>query len=216
MKIEVKNITKKFKENCVINKISATFESGKVYGLYGRNGSGKSVFLKMIAGLYIPTTGEILYDGIDLNKEDKYPISLRAFIERPSFFPDLTGYQNLKLLAEIQDKIGDKEIMDALEIVNLIEEKDKKFSKYSLGMKQKLGIAQVIMEDPEVLIFDEPFNGIEKESVNKIMEYLKSQKEDGKCIFISTHIMEDLNRLADHIYEMDCGSLIEVSNEKNK
>ena len=210
MKIEVKNITKKFKENCVINKISATFESGKVYGLYGRNGSGKSVFLKMIAGLYIPTTGEILYDGIDLNKEDKYPISLRAFIERPSFFPDLTGYQNLKLLAEIQDKIGDKEI------INLIEEKDKKFSKYSLGMKQKLGIAQVIMEDPEVLIFDEPFNGIEKESVNKIMEYLKSQKEDGKCIFISTHIMEDLNRLADHIYEMDCGSLIEVSNEKNK
>lgn len=213
MKIELKNITKKFKETCVINKISATFESGKVYGLYGRNGSGKSVFLKMIAGLYIPTTGEILYDGIDLNKENKYPISLRAFIERPSFFPDLTGYQNLKLLAEIQDKIGDKEIMDALEIVNLIEEKDKKFSKYSLGMKQKLGIAQVIMEDPEVLIFDEPFNGIEKESVNKIMEYLKSQKEDGKCIFISTHIMEDLNRLADHIYEMDCGSLIEVSNE---
>ncbi len=216
MKIEVKNITKKFKENCIINKISATFESGKVYGLYGRNGSGKSVFLKMIAGLYIPTTGEILYDGIDLNKEDKYPVSLRAFIERPSFFPDLTGYQNLKLLAEIQDKIGDKEIMDALEIVNLIEEKDKKFSKYSLGMKQKLGIAQVIMEDPEVLIFDEPFNGIEKESVNKIMEYLKSQKKEGKCIFISTHIMEDLNRLADYIYEMDCGSLIEVSNEKNK
>ncbi len=216
MKIEVKNITKKFKENCIINKISATFESGKVYGLYGRNGSGKSVFLKMIAGLYIPTTGEILYDGIDLNKEDKYPVSLRAFIERPSFFPDLTGYQNLKLLAEIQDKIGDKEIMEALEIVNLIEEKDKKFSKYSLGMKQKLGIAQVIMEDPEVLIFDEPFNGIEKESVNKIMEYLKSQKKEGKCIFISTHILDDLNRLADYIYEMDCGSLIEVSNEKNK
>ena len=131
--------------------------------------------------------------------------NLRALIEKPSFFPDLTGFENLKLLAQIQNKITEKETLSALEIVNLIDEKDKKYSEYSLGMKQKLGIAQVIMEDPKVMLLDEPFNGIEEESVQKISDYLLKQKKKGKIIIISTHIKEDLKKLADQIYYFDNG-----------
>lgn len=215
MKIEVKNVTKKFKENVVIDNTNIAFESGHIYGLYGRNGSGKSVFQKIISGLYIPTTGKILFDGVDINAKKEYPMNLRALIENPSFFPDMSGYKNLKLLAEIQNKIGDKEILEALDIVNLISEKDKKFSKYSLGMKQKLGIAQVIMENPDVIILDEPFNGLERKTVDKVIDYLLKKKNENKIIVVSTHIIEDLNRLADTIYEFDAGTIKKV-NEINE
>lgn len=121
------------------------------------NGTGKSVFLKLICGFYIPDSGEIKIDGINYNLCNDFPKDLRALIEKPSFFPELTGYENLKLLADIQRKIDDKQIREALDIVNLTEDMDKKYHKYSLGMKQKLGIAQVIMENPKIMILDEPF-----------------------------------------------------------
>ena len=212
MKIEVKNVSKSFKNIEILNNINITFTPGKIYGLYGRNGSGKSIFLKMLYGFYLPTKGEILYDGINLNKELEYPPNLRAQIENPSFFPDLTGYENLKLLANIQNKITNKDIIKALEIVNLLEEKDKKYSKYSLGMKQKLGIAQAIMEDPEILILDEPFNGIEQKTVSKLIDYLNSIKTN-KIIIISTHIKEDLNKMADKIYYFDNLTITEEQND---
>ena len=212
MKIEVKNVSKSFKNIEILNNINITFTPGKIYGLYGRNGSGKSIFLKMLCGFYLPTKGEILYDGINLNKELEYPPNLRAQIENPSFFPDLTGYENLKLLANIQNKITNKDIIKALEIVNLLEEKDKKYSKYSLGMKQKLGIAQAIMEDPEILILDEPFNGIEQKTVSKLIDYLNSIKTN-KIIIISTHIKEDLNKMADEIYYFDNLTITEEQND---
>ena len=212
MKIEVKNVSKSFKNIEILNNINITFTPGKIYGLYGRNGSGKSIFLKMLCGFYLPTKGEILYDGINLNKELEYPPNLRAQIENPSFFPDLTGYENLKLLANIQNKITNKDIIKALEIVNLLEEKDKKYSKYSLGMKQKLGIAQAIMEDPEILILDEPFNGIEQKTVSKLIDYLNSIKTN-KIIIISTHIKEDLNKMADKIYYFDNLTITEEQND---
>lgn len=215
MKIEIKNVKKKFKDIEVIKDANVTFESGNIYGLYGRNGSGKSVFQKIVAGLYIPTSGVVLYDGVDINKEKIYPMNVRAIIDKPSFFPDLTGYQNLKILSEIQNKIGEKEILEALEIVNLVEEKDKRFSKYSLGMKQKLGIAQVIMEDVDVLILDEPFNGVERKTVDKIVDYLLKKKKEGKIIIISSHIVDDLYRLADKVYEFDDGNISEVLDAKN-
>ena len=180
MKIELKNVTKKFDKIEVIKNTNIVFESGHIYGLHGRNGSGKSVLMKLICGFYMPTTGEILFDSVNFNAKNEYPKDLRAVIEKPTFFPDLTGYENLKVLARIQNKITDKEILESLETVNLIHEKDKKYSKYSLGMKQKLAIAQAIMEDPKVLILDEPFNGIEEKSVEKITKYLKQKKkEDG-------------------------------------
>lgn len=209
MKIELKNLSKNFDKNKVIDNMNITFTEGNIYGLYGRNGSGKSVIMKLICGFLIPTEGQILFDGIDFNTNDEYPNSLRAVIERPSFFPNLTGYENLKLLAEIQNKISDKEIIESLKIVNLINEKDKKFSKYSLGMKQKLAIAQAIMEDPKIIILDEPFNGIEEKTVSKLIKYLKEEKQKGKIIIFSTHIKEDLDNLADKIYKIENGSIYE-------
>ena len=209
MKIDVINLSKKFKNISVLNNINLTMESGNIYGLYGKNGSGKSVFLKLICGFYFPTTGKILFDGKELNKELDYPPSLRALIEKPSFFPDLTGLENLKLLADIQNKISNDDIKRALEIVNLSEDKDKKYSKYSLGMKQKLGIAQVIMEDVEIIILDEPFNGIEDETVTKIMKYLKKERDKGKIIIISSHIKEDLLFLSNKIFYFDNGTIYE-------
>lgn len=205
MKIELRNITKKFDKVEVIKNTNIVFEEGHIYGLYGRNGSGKSVLMKLICGFYIPTTGEILYNDKNINMEKEYPENLRAVIEKPTFFSDLTGYENLKLLAKIQNKITDKEILETLDLVNLTNEKDKKYSKYSLGMKQKLAIAQALMENPKILILDEPFNGIEDASVEKISNYLKSQKD--KLIIFSTHIKEDLNNLADIIYRIDEGTI---------
>lgn|SRR5574344_84831 len=209
MKIEINNLTKKFKENIILSNINMTFSSGNIYGLYGRNGAGKSVLLKMICGFYVPSSGSILFNGENLNSELKYPDNLRALIEKPSFFPDMTGFENLKMLAEIQNKITDDDIIKALEIVNLSDEKDKKYSKYSLGMKQKLGFAQVIMENPDIMVFDEPFNGIEQSTVIKLMNYLKQEKAKGKLIILSTHIKEDLIKIADKIYYLDAGIVSE-------
>lgn len=209
MKIELKNVTKEFDKVEVIKNINLEFESGKIYGLYGRNGSGKSVLMKLICGFLIPTKGKILINGKDFNAKNEYPDNLRAVIEKPSFFPELTGLENLKLLAKIQNKISDEEIIKALDLVNLIDEKDKKYSKYSLGMKQKLAIAQAIMEDPSILILDEPFNGIEEKTVEKITKFLKEEAKNGKTIIFSTHIKEDLENLADIIYKIDNGTIYE-------
>lgn len=212
MKLELINVNKNFKKIPIIKNVNYTFTGGKIYGLFGRNGSGKSVLLKLICGFYTPTSGSILFDGNDYNKILEFPKSLRALIESPSFFPDLTGYENLKILAKIQNKIGDKEIKQALDIVNLTSEMNKKYRKYSLGMKQKLGIAQAIMEDADVLILDEPFNGIEDISVQKIMNYLLELKKKGKLIIISSHIKEDLVKLADELIKMDAGELSVAQN----
>lgn len=209
MKIELKNVTKEFDKVEIIKNISLEFETGKIYGLYGRNGSGKSVLMKLICGFLIPTKGKVLINGKDFNAKNEYPDNLRAVIEKPSFFPELTGFENLKLLAKIQNKISDEEIIKALDLVNLIDEKDKKYSKYSLGMKQKLAIAQAIMEDPSILILDEPFNGIEEKSVEKITKFLKEEAKNGKTIIFSTHIKEDLENLADIIYKIDNGTVYE-------
>lgn len=209
MKIELKNVTKEFDKVEIIKNISLEFETGKIYGLYGRNGSGKSVLMKLICGFLIPTKGKVLINGKDFNAKNAYPDNLRAVIEKPSFFPELTGFENLKLLAKIQNKINDEEIIKALDLVNLIDEKDKKYSKYSLGMKQKLAIAQAIMEDPSILILDEPFNGIEEKSVEKITKFLKEEAKNGKTIIFSTHIKEDLENLADIIYKIDNGTIYE-------
>ncbi len=214
MKIEIKSVSKKFKDNEVIKKTNLVLESGNIYGFYGRNGSGKSVFQKLLCGLYMPTSGNILYDGIDINEKHEFPLNVRAQIETPTFFHDLSGFKNLQILAEIQNKISDNDIIKALEIVNLIEEKDKIYAKYSLGMKQKLGIAQAIMENPDVIILDEPFNGIERVTVNKIIDFLIHAKNEGKLIIVSSHIKEDLNAMANVFYEFDNGTIVEVNSAK--
>ena len=207
MKFEIKNLTKKFKDVTIIDDVSITFNSGKIYGIVGRNGSGKSVFLKILCSFYNPTSGTILQDEFDYISNNSFPKNTRALIEKPDFVSELSGYENLKLLASIENKIGDEEIEKVLKDVNLYEEKDKKYHKYSLGMKQKLGIAQVLMENPDVLILDEAFNGIEESSVKKIKKILIEEKKKGKLIIITSHIKEDIMELSDEIYEFNEGKL---------
>lgn len=207
MQIIVKNISKKFKKVTVLNNVNMTFESGKIYGLVGRNGSGKSVFLKILCSFYKPNTGEVLFDNINYSSNNSFPHDTRALIEKPTFFPDLTGFENLKLLANIQNKISDNEINDTLEKVNLIHEKDKKYKEYSLGMKQKLGIAQVLMENPSVMIFDELFNGIEDDTVDKIRNILLELKNQNKIIIVTSHIKEDIDILSDEVYKFNNGNV---------
>lgn len=215
MKFEIKNLTKKFKDVTIIDDVSITFNSGKIYGIVGRNGSGKSVFLKIFCSFYNPTSGTILQDGFDYISNNSFPKNTRALIEKPDFVSELSGYENLKLLASIENKIGDEEIEKVLKDVNLYEEKDKKYHKYSLGMKQKLGIAQVLMENPDVLILDEAFNGIEESSVKKIKKILIEEKKKGKLIIITSHIKEDIMELSDEIYEFNEGKLKKKNDKKN-
>ena len=210
MEIIVKDLSKKFKKVTILENINLKFESGKIYGIVGRNGSGKSVFLKILCSFYKPTTGEILFDNINYNSNNNFPPSVRALIENPTFFPDLTGFENLKLLSSIQNKIGDEEIIKTLDQVNLLSEKDKKYSEYSLGMKQKLGIAQVLMENPDVMIFDELFNGIEEKTVEKIRNILLELKNQNKIIIVTSHIKEDIDVLSDEVYKFDCGRVERV------
>lgn len=213
MKIKVEKLRKDFKNNTVLNNITLNFESGKIYGLCGRNGSGKTVFLKLLCGLYMPSSGHVLYDDEEITLDNNYKFKIGALIENPKFFNDLSGYDNLKVLADIRKEIGKTEILDSLKDVNLLPEKDKKFGKYSLGMKQKLGIAQVLMENPNVLILDEPFNGIENMTVKKIKKILLENKKNKKIIIISSHIKEDLNELCDQIFYFDNGNVF--FNEKD-
>lgn len=205
MKLEIKNLSKKFKDVYVLKDINLTFESGKIYGFTGRNGSGKSVLLKIICGFYTPTSGEVLLDNYNYILNNDFPKSTRCLIEKPNFLPDLTGYENLKLLASIENKIGDKEIMDTIEKLNLKEEINKKYSKYSLGTKQKLGIAQVLMEDTKLIVLDEPLNGIENETAKEVRKILNEEKKKDKIIIVASHIKEDIDTLADVVYNIDNG-----------
>ncbi len=203
MKIEIKNLSKKFKKTTVFSNVNITINGGDIYGLYAKNGSGKSVLLKIIAGFYHPTDGTVSINGINyIEKREFYPY-LRCLIENPNFFPDLTGYENLKLLAKMNKIITEDNIIDALKIVNLLKEKDKKYKYYSLGMKQKLGIAQAIMEKPKILLLDEPFNSIEKETVKDLIKYLKKYSKKDNIIILSSHDKEELKELCNKIYYID-------------
>lgn len=214
MKIEIKDVSKSFSKIEILKNLNLTFESGKIYGLVGRNGTGKSVFLKMVCGFYEPTSGEILFDGVNVIKEKGFPPNTRALIEKPNFIPDLTGFENLKLLASIQNKISDSEILATLEKVNLLTEKNKKFSRYSLGMKQKLGIAQVLMEDPKIMILDEPFNGVEEKTAVELRKILEEERKKDKIIILASHIKEDIENLANEIYLFDDGNIKKINEKK--
>lgn len=205
-KIEVNNLTKILDEFVVLDNINIKFSEGKIYGLVGRNGSGKSLLFKTICGFLTPSSGNVLVNDVDIYKSKIFPPSTRALIEKPNFINSLTGFENLKLLVNINKIVGKEEIINALSLVNLEEEKNKRYSKYSLGMKQKLGIASVLMEDPKIIILDEPFNGIDKLSIKKIKDYLLKIKKD-KIILVASHIESDINDLCDEIIEMDLGKI---------
>lgn len=209
MEIKLENVSKRFKNENVLNGISYSFESGKIYSIVGRNGSGKSVLLKIIAGLYLQDKGNVLFDNKNYNMINEIPDNLGIVIEQPSFINDLTGLENLKLLASIRNIATERDIVESLEIVNLKDDMNKKYSKYSLGMRQKLSIAQAIMEQQKVILLDEPFNGIDRQSVVAIKEYLKRVKNEDKLIIITTHIMDDVVDLSDVMLNIEDGMLNE-------
>lgn len=205
-KINIENLTKILDQNKVLDNINLEFKEGKIYGIIGRNGSGKSLLFKTICGFLTPTSGKVYINDIDIYQTKTFPPSTRALIEKPNFINSLTGFENLKLLADIKKDVGIKEIEDTLVLVNLQNEKSKKFGKYSLSMKQKLGIASVLMENPKIIILDEPFNGIDKSSIQQIKDYLLKIKSD-KIILIASHIESDISDLCDEIIEMDLGKI---------
>lgn len=210
MKVEVKNVSKKFKNIEILHNINMIFESGNIYSLIGINGSGKSVFLKMLCGFYEPTDGEILQDGVNYIKNKSFPKDTRCLIEKPQFLPELSGLENLQLLVSIQKKITNQKILDTLKLVHLDKDQDKKYSNYSLGMKQKLGIAQVLMEDPKLIILDEPFNGIEKQTALELRKVLKKLANEDKIVIVASHIEDDIKELSNQVFEFDNGSVIRI------
>ncbi|MCM1298555.1 MAG: ATP-binding cassette domain-containing protein [Firmicutes bacterium] len=205
--ITVKSATKQFKEAVVLNNISVTFEKGKVHGLIGRNGSGKTMLMKCICGLVPLTSGEISVDGKIIGKDADIPKNVGVIIETPGFLPGYSAYSNLKFLAAINNKIGKEEIRNAIKSVGLDPDDKKKVGKYSLGMRQRLGLAQAIMEDPDLLILDEPMNGLDKDGVKDMRQYLLDLKAQGKTILVASHSAEDIDVLCDTVHEMDKGSI---------
>ena len=185
--VEIQNLVKKFGDVTVLYNISVKFEKGKIYGLVGRNGSGKTMLMKCICGFVPVTSGKILVNGKEIGKDIDVPENCGLIIENPGFLPEYSGYKNLKFLADIQGKIKKDDIYKAIQSVGLNPESKKHVGKYSLGMRQRLGLAQAVMENPELLILDEPLNGLDKEGVEDMRKYLLNLKKDGKTIIIASH-----------------------------
>lgn len=203
--IVVEDAVKKFKENTALNHVSINFEKGKIHGIIGRNGSGKTVLFKSICGFMPLTSGTITVGGKVIGKDVDVPKNVGAIIEAPGFLPNYSGFKNLKLLAVINKRINDKQITETMERVGLDPGSKKWVSKYSLGMRQRLGIAQAIMENPDILILDEPTNGLDNHGVEDIRALLLELKKEGKTIVIASHSAEDIDILCDTVHEMDAG-----------
>ncbi len=208
--INVNNVTKEFRENTVLSNVSLEIEKGTVTGLVGRNGSGKTVLMKCILGLVSPTSGDITVRDKRVGKDIDIPENVGVIIETPGFLPNFSGYNNLMQLAKIRRKIGKAEVRAAIQRVGLNPNDKKHVGKYSLGMRQRLGLAQAIMEDPDILILDEPMNGLDKEGVKDMRQFLLDLKAQGKTILIASHSAEDIDVLCDTVCEMDKGVLTMV------
>ena len=207
MEIKLISYNKKIKEDSVLKDINYTFKQGNIYGLIGKNGSGKTMLLKAMSGFLRPSNGKVIVNDQELYLKEEFPKDMGVMIGNCEYIKDMTGKDNLKYLASLLKKIDDDRINEVIDIVNLTDEKDKLVKKYSLGMKQKLGIAQAIMEYPKILLLDEPFNGIDNESVSKIKKYLYSIKKD-TIIIIATHYKEDIDNFCDSIIKLENGTII--------
>ena len=206
--IEIKNLTKRFKEETVLNNITVSFERGKIHGIVGRNGSGKTMMFKCICGFIHPSKGEIYVNGKRIGVETDTPDDVGIIIESPGFLPAYDGFHNLSFLAAIRGKINDEQVREAIRTVGLDPDSKKHVGKYSMGMRQRLGIAQAIMEDPGLLILDEPFNGLNLSGVKEMRKLFLSLKEKGKTILLASHYKEDVEFLCDTIIKMDKGSIV--------
>lgn len=205
--ISIENLNKQFKNQLVLNNINVKFSNGHIYGIIGRNGSGKTVLLKCICGFLKPTTGVISVNHKIVGKDIDFPENLGFIIETPGFLLNYSGYKNLKYLASIRKKIDSNEIKDSMSLVGLDSADKKHVGKYSLGMRQRLGIAQAIMEKPDILVLDEPMNALDKNGVEEMRRLFLKMKSEGKLILLTSHNREDIEILCDEVYEMEEGIL---------
>lgn len=206
--IRVENLTKKFGDVIALDRVNISFEAGKIYGIVGRNGSGKTVLFKSMIGYLKPTGGRVVVGGKELGRDIDFADNMGIIIENPGFLSHYSGYKNLEYLASIRKLIGEGQIRESMERVGLDPDSKKKVGKYSLGMRQRLGIAQAIMENPDILILDEPMNGLDNQGVKDVRRILLGLKEEGKTVILASHHKEDIEILCDQVYEMDHGKIL--------
>ena len=211
--ISVKNLSKDFGQERVLKSVTRDFEKGRIHGIVGNNGSGKTVLMKCICGFLIPDSGSITVNGERVGVDVDFPRDMGLIIETPGFLPNVTGMKNLEILASLNKKIGLEEIAAAIRRVGLDPLMKKPVGKYSLGMRQRLGIAQAIMEDPTLLILDEPLNGLDKHGVREMRQLIKGLKEQGKTILLASHNQGDIDELCDTVCEMDAGVMTMIREE---
>ena len=206
--IRVENVTKIFGDTIALDRINLSFDKGSIYGIIGRNGSGKTVLFKTMIGYLKPTAGRVVVGDKEIGKDMDFAENMGIIIENPGFLSRYTGYENLAYLASIRKRIGKEQIRTTMERVGLDPDSRKKVGKYSLGMRQRLGIAQAIMENPEILILDEPMNGLDRQGVEDVRHILLELKAEGKTILLASHHKEDIDVLCDTVYELDQGRLV--------
>lgn len=216
MIIKLDNIEKSIKGNQVLNQVSFEFESGKIYGIYGRNGSGKTMLMRTILGLIHSDHGSVTIDGKIIGKDIDFPESVGAMIENPGFFPYATGYENLKMLADIKGKIDENDVREAIQKVGLDDQEKRVVAKYSMGMKQRLAIAQAIMEKPDLLVLDEPTNALDQEGVDVFRKIIQSEAKRGTLIIISSHNKEDIDILSDIKIRMESGKIVDYADNSQR
>ncbi len=211
--IELRNITKRFSRNVVLKDVSLTIEKGTTIGLIGDNGSGKSVLFKVLCGLVKPDRGEVFIQGRKLGEKEDFPENMGVFINSPGFIGLYSGYKNLEFLANIRGIIGEKEIKEAMYKVGLDPENKTKVDNYSLGMKQKLGLAQAIMENQDILVLDEPFNALDYKSYHDMKEIIRILQAEGKTILLTSHNYNDIEQLCNEVFVINEGKLLELTDK---
>lgn len=208
MQVELRHLTKKIKGVTVLADISYAFQGGCIYGLSGKNGCGKTMMMRSIAGLIYPSSGSVLIDGKELGKDISFPESLGLLIENPAFLASYTGFENLRILAKVQGDVSDEEIRNTLQKVGLDPEDKRKYYKYSLGMRQRLGIAAAIMGEPKVILLDEPINAIDADGVNEIRDVVRGLVHEDRVIIIACHDKEEMDYMADTVIQMSEGHIV--------
>ena len=203
--IIIENLSKTIKNNKIFDNVNLTFESGHVYGLVGRNGSGKTMLLRAICGLIFPDSGKVIIDGKQLHKDISFPESCGIIIENTDLLPNFSAFDNLKMLSEIKNTANDNMIKSAIKSVGLDPDSKKKVKTFSLGMKQRLSIAQTLFEDPDILLLDEPTNALDEDGVNDVRRILLEQKKKNKLIIIASHNKEDISLLSDTVISVSNG-----------
>ena len=208
--IVLEDLSKSFGAETVLKKVNRTFAAGKIHGIVGNNGSGKTVMMKCICGFIKPTEGRVIVSGKVIGKDVDFPRDCGVIIETPGFLPNLSGYRNLKLLADLNKTVGKDVIKETIRRVGLDPDMKKPVGKYSLGMRQRLGLAQALMEDPSIMILDEPFNGLDKYGVAQMRQLIGSLRDKGKTILLASHNQMDIDELCDTVCEMDAGVMTMV------